>query len=63
MRSMPSTIPVPARRMFTSTTFFPSSIGARMPRERRFDLLIDQGQIARHLVGQQRADLAQQLAE
>ena len=27
---MPSTMPVPARRIVTSTIFLPSSIGARM---------------------------------
>ena len=60
---MPSRSPLPARRMETKQSFFPSSIGDCMDSRRRLDGHRFGFKIAGHLVGEQMADLAQELAE
>ena len=61
--SMPSRMPLPARRIDTRHSFLPSMTGAFIVRQRRLDLDSLSRQVARDLVGQQLADLAQQAAE
>ena len=54
---------MPARTIGASTSFLPASTGDFILRQRRFDLFHLQRKIARDLVAQQHADLAEELAE
>ena len=56
---MPSRNPMPARTIGASTSFLPDRIGDFIVRERRLDLDHFQRQVARHLVAEQFADLAE----
>ena len=60
---MPSSRPMPARRIDAKTGFLPARIGASIPRERRLDMRRRELEVAGHLIGEKQRDLAQQLAE
>ncbi len=60
---MPSSRPLPARRIEANTSFLPLIVGASIVRQRRLDRDHFELEIARHLVAHQMRDLAQQPAE
>jgi hypothetical protein len=61
--SMPSRMPLPARRMETNTSFLPSMTLDGGLLQRRFDLDVLHRHVARDLVGHQHAELVEQAAE
>ena len=60
---MPSSRPLPARRIETRQTFLPASAFASRPHQRRLDLAVLQRQVAGDLVADQQRHLAHQPAE